>query len=359
MKIIFLLPPVNFSGGIRVISIYAQWLAQHGHEVLLLSPPPKPVPFRRALKSWMRGRGWPQKMRVVPSHIDGKGLNHLVLDCHRPPNINDIPRADVIVATWWETAEWLNSFPDNWGSKTYFIQGYEVFDYLPRNRCEATYRFPFKKIVVAQWLADLMREKYGDPNVEVVVNGVDHELFYSPIREKQCRPTMGVLYHEAHLKGFDVALSTISRLKARIPDLGVIAFGSRAPSGVYDIPDYFDLHIAPAQERLRELYSSCDVWLTTSRSEGFNLMAVEAMACRTPVVSSRTGWPYGAVVDGKNGYLFDIDDVLAAEDALYKILNLPNQSWKTMSDSAFSTASEISWESSCLKFESALKKAVA
>jgi hypothetical protein len=28
----------------------------------------------------------------------------------------------------------------------------------------------------------------------------------------------------------------------------------------------------------------CDAWMTCSRSEGFNLPALEAMACRTPVV---------------------------------------------------------------------------
>lgn len=355
MKITFLLPTVNFSGGIRVISIYAQWLAQHGHEVLLVSPPPRAVPFKRALKSWLRGRGWPQKKRVEPSHIDGKGLNHLVLDCHRPPTINDIPKADVIVATWWETAEWLSTFPGNWGKKVYFIQGHEVFDHLPQNRCEATYRLPFKKIVVAQWLADLMRDKYSDPTAEVVVNGVDHELFHAPVREKQRRPTIGVLYHEARLKGFDFALEVIGRLKVRIPELAVVIFGSETPSGIHPIPDYCDLHVAPSQECLRKLYSSCDVWFTASRSEGFNLMAVEAMACRTPVVSSRTGWPFGAIVDGVNGYLFDIDDAWVAEDALYKILSATNEAWKIMSVNAYQTVSEISWVSSCQKFESVLE----
>src|SRR5208282_5263036 len=48
--------------------------------------------------------------------------------------------------------------------------------------------------------------------------------------------------------------------------------------------------------------------LTASRSEGFNLPAMEAMACRTPVVSTRTGWPAEAVKTGINGVLVDVED---------------------------------------------------
>jgi glycosyltransferase involved in cell wall biosynthesis len=40
---------------------------------------------------------------------------------------------------------------------------------------------------------------------------------------------------------------------------------------------------------------------------GFNLPAMEAMACRRPVVATRTTWPAEAV-KSENGILVDFDD---------------------------------------------------
>ena len=40
MKITFILPGINLSGGTKVVLIYAQELAKLGHEVVLISPPP-------------------------------------------------------------------------------------------------------------------------------------------------------------------------------------------------------------------------------------------------------------------------------------------------------------------------------
>lgn len=358
MRITFLLPTVGFSGGIRVVAIYADWLTKRGHNVTLISPPPQRVSLKRAVKKWLTGRGWPKYQRIVGSHVDGRGLNHVVLDAHRPPRAGDVKASDVIVATWWETAEWLMGLPDHLGAKAHLIQHHEVFESLRRERCEATYRLPLHKIVVAKWLKDLMRNFYDDCEADLVVNGVDHDLFFAPVRSKQASPTVGVLYHEAGFKGFDVVLGTLEKLKCQWPDLRVVAFGSDEPSGVYVLPNYVELHVNPRQEALRGLYARCDVWLTTSRSEGFNLMAMEAMACRTPVVSTRTGWPAEAVRDGVNGYLVDIDDAAAAAQAAHKVLVLSDCEWRVMSDQAFATVRDATWETSCQLFERALRRAI-
>lgn len=51
------------------------------------------------------------------------------------------------------------------------------------------------------------------------------------------------------------------------------------------------------------------MWVTTSRSEDFNLPAMEAMASRAPVVATKTDWPEEAISNELNGYLVDVDDV--------------------------------------------------
>ncbi len=109
--------------------------------------------------------------------------------------------------------------------------------------------------------------------------------------------------------------------------------------------------------RIRDLYARCDVWVTASRSEGFNLPAMEAMACRTPVVATRTGWPEEAVVTGKNGVLVDVDDVAGLAQGVEWVLSRDDTAWRALSQNACATVASSSWQHSTEMFEEALRHA--
>lgn len=353
MKITFVLPVVSMGGGIRVVAIYASALAAVGHKVTLVSPPSQELSFRRKLKSFILGNGWPRALRAR-SHLDSSGLDHRVLEQWRPVTDEDVPDADVVIATWWETAEWVNALNDRKGAKVYFIQSHEVFPGLPVARVRDTYRLPMHKIVVAKWLATLMQKEYGDSAADLVYNSVDHRQFHAPPRGKQSRPTLGFMYARASLKGVDVALRGIQQLRSRVPALRVVSFGAIRPVGVKNFDDSIEFQLLPPQDNLRELYAQCDVWITASRSEGFNLPAMEAMACRTPVVATRTGWPEEAIETGHNGVLVDIDDAAGLAQGAEWVLSLDDGSWRRLSSNAYATVEFSSWEESARKFESAL-----
>ncbi|MGE8177014.1 glycosyltransferase family 4 protein [Pseudomonas fluorescens] len=356
MKVTFVLPVVNMSGGIRVVAIYAKALFERGHDVTLVSPPAPPVPLQRKMKNFITGEGWPISARS-PSHLDGLGLDHRVIEKYRPIVDSDVPDADVIIATWWETAEWVNSLGHAKGVKVYFVQGHEVFPNCPVDRVVATYKMPLHKITISKWLADIMSMEYGDSNVSLVGNSVDHQQFFSAPRGKQRCPTIGFLYHEAPLKGLDVALQVVALLEKKFSTLRVITFGSAPPSGFFKLPASLEFHLSPDQDRVRDLYAQCDVWLAASRSEGFNLTAMEAMACRAPVVSTRTGWPLEAISCFKNGVLADIDDIDALARGVERLLTLDELEWRAVSERACQTVASSSWEHSAKLFEAALNNA--
>jgi len=357
MKITFILPTVDMSGGIKVVSIYAKTLSAKGHEVLLVSPPKVKQSFRNKLKSFLRGQGWP-KTKSNKSHLDGLGLNHTVLEKYRPVTDEDLPDADVVIATWWETAEWVNRLNSSKGAKVYFIQHHEVFEFLPVIRSAATYRLPLHKIVIARWLLDIMRNEYGDNDVDLVPNSVDKKQFYAPIREKQAVPTVGFLFAYAGFKGVGVTLQVIKQLKVVIPNLRIISFGSYMPDKFPAWDDSIEFYYSPAQDKIRDLYAQCDVWITASRTEGFNLPAMEAMACRTPVISTKAGWPEEAIVNGQNGFLTEVDDVAELVTFINKLLSATNEQWKEFSQQAFQTVENSSWQASTILFERALMNAV-
>ncbi len=346
-------------GGIKVACIYAKDLAEKGHEVILISPPLPDMPIRRKIKSFITGRGWP-KYTKPSSHLDGLGLDHRVLDCRRPVTDADVPDSDVVIATWWETAEWVSALRESKGAKVYFIQGHEVHEHLPVERSRKTYYLPLHKIVISKWLQNIMHTEYGDEDVDLVPNSVDHSQFFSGIRGKQPVPTVGFLYSPSvTIKGLDVTMEVVNRLRVTFPNLRVISFGAYKPEGGdVGFYDQIEFYFSPAQGEIRDLYAQCDLWLTSSRSEGFNLPAMEAMACRTPVVSTKTGWPEEAVVTGKNGVLVDVDDVEALTQGAASVLALSDEAWREMSNNAFDTVASSSWRESASQFEKVLERAI-
>ena len=272
------------------------------------------------------------------------GLEVHRLETWRPITDADVPDADFVIATWWETAEWVNRLAASKGRKLYLIQHHEVFSYVPADRVKATYRMNLHKIVVAGWLKDLMAREYGDTDVDLVPNAVDHKQFYAPARTRQPVPTVGLMYSITGFKAIHVAVAALRRLKSARPDLKVICFSHQQPQGLEFLGADVECHLSPSQDVIRQCYSSCDAWLTSSSSEGFNLPSLEAMACRTPVVSTRAGWPATAIVDGYNGYLAPIDDADALYDGLVRVLDSPN--WELLSQNAHATAAELTWERS-------------
>jgi glycosyltransferase involved in cell wall biosynthesis len=357
MQITFISPTVNLSGGIRVIVIYAQRLVSRGHVVRIISPPPRRVPFKFKAKSWLKGGGWPSDVPRLKSHLDDSGVDHRLLDRWRPVTDDDVPDGDIVIATWWETAEWVNALAPSKGVKVYFIQHHEIFDNLPIARCGRTYLFPMHKIVVARWLKDVMGTEYKDRLVDVVPNSVDRSQFFGCAREKQAVPTIGFLYSYHPFKGLDVTLAAARIVRERFPDLRVISFGDTLPTVELPFPEGTEFSLSPSQDHLRNLYTRCDIWVTASRSEGFNLTALEAMACRTPVVATRTGWPEEGVKTGWNGVLVDIDDVRGLAQGVEWVLSRSDEDWRALSSNAAETATSGSWELSAELFEKALHHA--
>jgi len=359
VRITFVLPAANLGGGTRVIAAYAEHLRRRGHQILVVSTKNKVSHLLHRIKLFINGYGW-WPSDPGPSHFDGLELEHRVINRFRPVTDSDLPDADVVVATWWETAEWVDQLSPAKGAKAQLIQQMETnFPHQPVDRVEATWSLPLQKIVVSQWLADLARDRFGDHTSVVVPNGIDLDLFHAPPRGKQSRPTVGMLYFPGNPnKGNATALAAIDIAAQRIPNLLPRAFGTGPLTASMPLPPDAVYTQMPPQHTLREIYARCDVWLCASTSEGYHLPPHEAMACRCPVVSTRVGGPMDLIEDGVNGYLLDVGDTEGLARRLIEVLELPEPSWQQMSEAAFRTAEKFTWEDATILFEQALELAV-
>lgn len=72
------------------------------------------------------------------------------------------------------------------------------------------------------------------------------------------------------------------------------------------------------QDAIEEILSVADLFLMPSESESFGLAALEAMACKVPVISSNAGGLPELNVEGVTGFLNDVGDIEGmAEKAIY------------------------------------------
>ena len=350
MKITFLLPSLLYAnGGNRVIARHAVGLHRHGHDVTVVAATPPRVGIRTRISRIVRRRKWPRQ--EVRRLYDGTGLEPITV--RRPIQATDIPDADVVVGTWWDTLPWMMTFPDSKGVPVHFVQGNDPSGVPPeyQHQAKEAFRYPIAKIAVSHWLRDLCVEDYETERPFLASNGVDIEAFSGPPRNKARPMSVGfVFWPNADFKCPEVILEALSIARDQMPSMDVFAFGFSPRGG---LPRYVQYRRAPRIPRIREIYSSCNVWLWASREEGFGLPLLEAMACRTPVIATPAGAAPGIVEEG-GGVLVPFDDALAMSNAIIDFANLDADAWKQRSVAAYQVAARHTWERCTIAFESAL-----
>lgn len=359
MRITFVLPWAGLAGGVRVVGEHARRLERRGHHVTVISLPWPRFTLTQRLRSFLHGGGL---LREPPggSHLCGLPLDHRVLDHPGPVTDADVPDGDVVVATWWETAEWVASLSPSKGAKVHFIQGYDAVSYedvWPETvqRVLAGFALPLEKVVVSQWLVDMVRPWASGQPITCVANSVDREQFFAPPREKQSIPTFGFMHSEAPYKGCDVVLAAIEKLRPSLAKMRLLSFGANKPKRLRP-PAGCEFVLLPPQPKLREIYSACDAWLFASRKEGFGLPILEAMACRTPVIATPAGAAPQLLSRG-GGVLVGMDDAVGMAAAMLQVAHMPATQWRLMSQHAYETVADYTWEHATALFESALRAA--
>jgi glycosyltransferase involved in cell wall biosynthesis len=369
MRVTFVLPIASLDDGNRVVTEYASRLSNRGHTVTVVSLGRQiPKEFGRRTKDRLRdlltGR-WRELLKdrrppiVFPTHLDRVPHLHRRLPHGGPVRDRDVPDADVIIATWYQTVPWVAKLSPSKGRKVHFLQHDERIMVQHRGQFDKAGRISwltpgFSRVTVASWISDIGHDEYGVDST-VVSNAVDTDLFHAEPRERNATPVVGLMYSKARFKGSDIALKSIELARREVPDLRVKLFGiGEIPQE--DVPSNSESFSSPQQETIRQIYGGCDAWLFASRCEGYGLPLLEAMACRTPVV----GTPAGAgrdLIDDSNGRLVPIDDAQAMAKAIIEVVTQPKEMWRTMSDAAHATAMQHTWPRATDEFEAFLNSA--
>lgn len=302
MKITFIIPALGLGGGTKIVFEYANHLVDKGHDVSIIYP--------------LLGKDYGFKFYNIKKIIhyvigiliklkQGNSVDWFNLKANliRVLTLKEkyIPNADIIVATWWETAYLINKYNKNKGSKFYLIQGYEIFG-GPPEKVHQSYELNLHKIVIAKWLYEKLTELGVSKNLEYIPNGIDFSK-YKLINDIKNRPKrVAMLYHEASHKGSLDGIKSLIIAKKEYPDLQAVLFG------VFPRPDKLPKWIEyvqnPMQDKLiEEIYNGSSTYLCPSLTEGWHLPPAEAMACGCSLISTNIGGVKDYAINKKTALL--------------------------------------------------------
>jgi D-inositol-3-phosphate glycosyltransferase len=216
-----------------------------------------------------------------------------------------------------------------------------------------------------QWLyhADIRK-------IVIIPPGVDIGRFY-PIPPDEAKEFIGVppcgrmilfVGRIEPLKGLDVLLESIAHLRQQdsldeIRFCLVVIGGDETDSDMmsaemtriqalreqYGLQDLVAFLGKRGQDTLPYYYSAAEVVVVPSHYESFGMVALEAMACGTPVVASQVGGLAYLVQDGVTGFTVPVDDPQTMAERLMSLLSNPalrNQ----MGQQAVQYAQAYAWE---------------
>jgi len=147
-----------------------------------------------------------------------------------------------------------------------------------------------------------------------------------------------------HRRGFNVCLSVIGgnpEGDEETPDAEMTRL--QAMREQYGLTDLIAFIGKRSQDTLPYYYSAAVAVVIPSHYESFGMVALEAMACGTPVVASHVGGLAFLVQDGVTGYTVPVDEPQALADRLITLLQ--NQDLRArMGSQAASFAKQYGWE---------------
>jgi len=301
VKLNFVLPDLNVSGGIKVLLKVASGLRQRGHDVRVGAV----GPVKAAVRSWL-DPALPLTLIPRRSFARRAALRGYSLVFHEALWSHDEMRyfRPLVVDGYANVATaWNSAYPVVWGSDGlgfYYVQHYEPLlstDPLDREEAELTYKLPLHQIANSSWLAEKLHQLTGR-RPPVVLPAVEHDI-YVPARDELSGPPVVMTFCDRrHWKGYAEVVHAFDIVAEKRPDVRFVAFGSRPPRirpRVANVSYYTALF----GHDLANLYRCAHLFVLGSWYESSPLQPLEAMACGVPVIST----PYGVedyARDGEN-----------------------------------------------------------
>ena len=213
----------------------------------------------------------------------------------------------------------------------------------------------------------------SEEKIQVVGNGVDIGKFF-PVDKKKARNLLNIP-QKAHVlitvgglverKGFHRVIAVMPELIKIFPDLHYLIIGGASAEGditaqlknqVKELELENHVHFLGTMkpEELKAPLSAADIFVLSTRNEGWANVLLESLACGTPVVASDVGGNAEVICKPEIGLIVPFDE----SDELFNALRLSlSESWQR--ERIIEYAKENSWDTRVVMLEKEFNQLVA
>ncbi len=207
-------------------------------------------------------------------------------------------------------------------------------------------------------------------DIEVIYNFVDVQRFQRKDKEhfkKMIAPNgERIITHVSNfrkVKRVDDVVKIFEKIRKQVPSkLIMIGDGPERTEAEELIKKFCnlqtDVRFLGKQEQVEEIFGITDLFLLPSQYESFGLAALEAMACKIPVISSNAGGLPEINIQGVTGFLSDVGDVDSMAKHGIEILKDDN-TLHTFKENAFEQAHKFTIDKIVPQYEALYSKVVA
>lgn len=288
MKINFIMPckPKSPSGGFKVVYEYSKKLVEDGYDVTITYPflhSFHGVPFKKGKKNqlkyylrFLKDKFFRKTTCKYWFPLSKEIKERLVFKLEE----KYLPESDLIVATAWSTAEEIAKLSETKGEKIYLIQSFEDWGGT-KERVLATWKAPLKKIVISQYLKNIAHDL--NEKAELIENGLNFTDFYCDENIAKEKNSILMMYHSnEEVKRSKEAIREIIKLKnGQNKNIKLRVFGVEKRPDFF--PDWIEYFQKPRISQLRELYNKSEIYVSSSKVEGWPLPIAEALQCKTMI----------------------------------------------------------------------------
>ncbi len=203
--------------------------------------------------------------------------------------------------------------------------------------------------------------------IEVIYNFIDFEHKETWTDEECVRQTLAspedkILTHVSNLRPVKRVLDVIrifQKVHEKIPSkLILVGEGPEKEKAVLlaqELGVKENILFLGKSDEIRKILCFSDLFLLPSETESFGLAGLEAMAARTPVISTNTGGLPEVNVQGVSGFLSDVGDVEdMAKNAIYILED--EKRLERFKENAFEVAKKFSMDKILPKYEEVYRR---
>lgn len=186
-------------------------------------------------------------------------------------------------------------------------------------------KYTDKYICVSKGVANhLIKQGIDKSKVEVIYNGIDIQSFDLP-KEKHDIFTVGMVARFSKQKDQMTLIKAIEYLlKEKNEKINLLLMGigkTRKKCEKYISEHNLDNNIKIIEGNFKDLIVKTDLFVLATHYEGFGLVLCEAMAAKTPVISTDVSGANEVVLNNKTGLLVEDNNILDLANNILKMKN--------------------------------------